>query len=63
MTEPPALVIELSLEGRSRIRVQAGCFEDERRLVDWLRSALERREPLDSVVRRWLDGHEMREAA
>lgn len=55
MTEPPALIITLSLEGHSRIRVQAECLEDEHRLIDWLRSALERREPLSVALADWLD--------
>lgn len=59
----PAVVITIPLEGQSRIQVEAQSLEDHRRLIDWLRSALEYRESFDSVLYRWLGWYERQEAA
>jgi hypothetical protein len=60
---PPRLIIEIPLECRVRLRVNAGSLEDERRLRVWLRTALERRESMTAAITKWLDEQDEREAA
>ena len=59
----PRIVIEIDLESRARVRIDAETAEDELRLRDWLRCALERRRSLSSEIVRFLDYLDERQAA
>jgi hypothetical protein len=60
---PPALVIELPLEGFARIYLHANSREDEMRLRRWLRVAIKRRQSLSAALDQYLDHLDEREAA
>lgn len=59
----PELRIVLPYEGKGWCEVVADSIEDERRLVEWLRAALRRRESLGDATAAWLDEYERRAAA
>jgi hypothetical protein len=58
---PPRLVLELPIEGKARLRINADSYEDEIRFRVWLRRALIRRESLSESLRDWLDLIELEE--
>ena len=60
---PPALIVLIPLECRARLQIVATSHEDELRLRDWLRRAIDRRASLSSEIVRWLDEIDVREAA
>jgi hypothetical protein len=49
------LCVEIPLEGKARLRIEACSLEDELRLRHWLRTALSRRESLTEALEHWLD--------
>lgn len=59
----PRLVLEIPLECRGRVEIQADSLEDEIRLRMWLRRALIRRQSLSAAITEWLDSTEERQAA
>jgi hypothetical protein len=59
----PRVVIEIPLEGKAGIRIDARTREDELRLRAWFRAALRRRLPLSDELERWLDDLDVLEEA
>jgi hypothetical protein len=59
---PPTLFVEVELEQKPRLRLTAATFEDERRLVEWLRRT-RTLDGLSDVLAHLLDVLDEREAA
>jgi hypothetical protein len=51
----PRLIVEIPIEGKARLRIEADSYEDEVRFRLWLRRALARRESLSESLGNWLD--------
>ena len=50
-SDPPALVLMLRLEGVADAWISAGSFDDEQRMLAWLRSPRVRNEIADALAR------------
>jgi hypothetical protein len=59
----PRLVVEIPLECRGSVRIQAESLEAELPLRIWLRQALIRRQSLTAAITEWLASTEERKAA
>ena len=59
----PRLILELPIEGKARVRIDADSYEDEFRFRLWLRRALLRRESFSESLNDWLDLIELEDVA
>ena len=59
----PRLILELPIEGRARLRIDADSYEDEIRFRLWLRRALARRESFSQSLGDWLNLVELEDVA